>query len=790
MRQAERETKKLKEGRERILASVMQAEATGNSQGLPYLNLLVRKALVPLAERIELDVKTAGERAGAYKKFSTYLGGLDAKIVALRAIQAVLEALLAEGAVDQPQPVKKKIAYSAGRAVYFEYLMQHFSDINPPLFNSLIREYSRSMTKDEQHLITAFRTKYQNEGYQFPLWEFGIIEHVGHYLVEQLRCIGFVEVWNQVERKHGRATIMQYIRLDEDLRYASLDLLDRVADLPRATGPLIEPPLPWDATTNTKGGFHSEGMQRLLAYAVQGRGVGPVSDSTVEAINNLQARRWQINTEVLDVVQQAAGLFDFGDVVSPIRTEKPTWTDGDSEEEKAAYRKAAREWYTERALRAAKHLRQTKAIREGQELRDEPAIWFAYYADFRGRLYARASGVSPQGTDLEKGLIRFAQGKYLSEEGKPWFLIHGANKFGVDKVSYEDRIKWVREHHQAIMTCAADPINMRWWTEADCPVQFLAWVLEYREWHTDPLTFLTHLPVSLDGTCNGLQNFSALLRDEVGGRAVNLLPGPKPNDIYAQVAQKATHILNTMPTGKFRDAWLAHGLNRKVTKRPTMTLPYGCTRFACSEFIVSDYLEKVLPEQIERADFGDAGNFLSHVVWQAIGETVIKAREAMDWLKGWAKFCLKTDQPVRWTTPNGLEVKSQYSSFRPIEVKSVAFKSRALLYRGDPDKVDPIKVVNAVAPNFIHSMDACHLARVVNRATREGMDIAAIHDDFGVHASDTPAFARIIREEFVRLYEESNPLQAMADFVGYDVPPPKPGSLDLKQVLESPYFFG
>jgi hypothetical protein len=65
---------------------------------------------------------------------------------------------------------------------------------------------------------------------------------------------------------------------------------------------------------------------------------------------------------------------------------------------------------------------------------------------------------------------------------------------------------------------------------------------------------------------------------------------------------------------------LAHGLNRKITKRTTMTLPYGCTRFACSEFIVKDYLEVEKPPQIALADYGEAANFLSHVVWAAIGE--------------------------------------------------------------------------------------------------------------------------------------------------------------------------
>jgi DNA-directed RNA polymerase len=46
------------------------------------------------------------------------------------------------------------------------------------------------------------------------------------------------------------------------------------------------------------------------------------------------------------------------------------------------------------------------------------------------------------------------------------------------------------------------------------------------------------LPVAQDGSCNGLQHFSALLRDEIGGKAVNLIPGDVPEDVYQRIADK------------------------------------------------------------------------------------------------------------------------------------------------------------------------------------------------------------------------------------------------------------
>ena len=82
--------------------------------------------------------------------------------------------------------------------------------------------------------------------------------------------------------------------------------------------------------------------------------------------------------------------------------------------------------------------------------------------------------------------------------------------------------------------------------------------------------FISRLPVSVDGTCNGLQHLSMLMRDEVGGKATNLIPGEGPQDIYQQVADEANRLLGQSK------------VSRKMAKRPTMTLPYGSTQRATS----------------------------------------------------------------------------------------------------------------------------------------------------------------------------------------------------------------
>ena len=52
----------------------------------------------------------------------------------------------------------------------------------------------------------------------------------------------------------------------------------------------------------------------------------------------------------------------------------------------------------------------------------------------------------------------------------------------------------------------------------------------------DPATYMCRLPVHQDGSCNGLQHYAALGRDEAGGEQVNLMPRERPGDVYTGIA--------------------------------------------------------------------------------------------------------------------------------------------------------------------------------------------------------------------------------------------------------------
>jgi DNA-dependent RNA polymerase len=96
--------------------------------------------------------------------------------------------------------------------------------------------------------------------------------------------------------------------------------------------------------------------------------------------------------------------------------------------------------------------------------------------------------------------------------------------------------------------------------------------------------------------------------------------------------------------------------------------------------------------------------------------------------------------------------------------------------------------------------DAAHLLLTVNAAVREDIkSIATVHDSFGCLASKAERFRKIIREQFVKMYEEHDVLAEVLEQARKDLGenakglPAKPldrGLLDIKEVLGADYAFG
>ena len=578
--------------------------------------------------------------------------------------------------------------------------------------------------------------------------------------------------------------------------------------------PMICPPKRW--TSPISGGYITDMLKSNLV-----RGIGDsVRDElfssdmsgVYDAVNRVQATRWAINAPVLDVLQLAriegtsiGGLPDADEQPKP---ERPTSIKTDVSpsdmppamlEKFKNWKNEMREVYEANAMLMSKRYALSTKVMLATELRDEEAIYFPHTMDFRGRIYSMTSELSPQSDDVAKSLIHFADGKPLGESGGYWLAVHIANLFGVDKVSFEDRVQWVLDNSDEIMESAMSPLDgRRFWCTADDPWCALAACFEWTGFQIEGPEYVSHLPIAMDGSCSGIQHFSAMLRDAEGGAAVNLRKCDKPTDIYMEVlaATKCLLAENPEPLAK---VWM-DAVDRKIVKRPCMTFAYSVTSIGIRDQIGMEMRKRSDGQFLPGHENWKAAAFLAPIVEQAIRQVVDRAAEAMDWLKKIAKQLTAEEMPTSWVTPLGFPVVQPYRKAHGVKVKVWFQGIRVrLTLRVTSTAIDGRKQGNSVAPNFVHSMDATHLMMVVNRLRDERItqSFAMIHDSFGVHACDVDEMHYIIRDEFINLYSNDvltemyqSTLLALPGEKWPDVPtPPEAGDLDLEEVRDAEFFF-
>jgi DNA-directed RNA polymerase, mitochondrial len=449
-------------------------------------------------------------------------------------------------------------------------------------------------------------------------------------------------------------------------------------------------------------------------------------------------------------------------------------------------------------------------LHEAKEFSQFDEIYLPATLDFRGRVYAKPH-LNHQRADYVKALWLFAEGKPLDTAGLAFLKIHVANTGDFEKVSkatMTKRLEWVNTNLEKLIATAEDPWADLWWTDADSPFCFLAGCHELARYYENPETYVCHLPVSIDGSCSGLQHYSAMLRDPEGAEHVNLIPSEEPKDVYKEVANIVNELVRNETDSTFAQEWLAHKIDRKVTKRATMTLCYGSKQYGWREQLMEDFMREYSKEvalgQRPKHPFSEPGKASAYMAKQldaALRSTVKAAVEGMDWLQELSSLLASENKPVIWTTPIGFPVVNGYYEpiLRQVDIKIKGKRKRQQLLLGYTDKLKRTKQRSTIAPNFVHSFDACHLMMVALEAKKQGINsFLLIHDSFGCLPTDMALFSHIVRSQFVKLYENFDPFQAVHENALIALSdkgqakltaPPAKGTLDIQQVVYSEYAF-
>lgn len=820
-------------GASRYLRSVSRAIEKGCEDATEYGKQIMAARLETLATRIgvwmaETSAGKAATRSLAYK----HIKDCPADTLAYLTMKHVMAGISSVRTLQD-------VAVSIGSAVEDEIRFAEVRAAEAKTFERLVIGAAKRTSNRFKHVYAA---RIADRVIGTDRWPRTARLHVGIKLLDlMIQTIGLVEI---VCNSSHSTKATKYVRATPE----TLEWIEKKNDVTAMLRPVFEPMVvpPRDWSTPFDGGYLSSNVKPLKLVKTKNRAyleeLGYVDMPIVyAAINAIQQTPWRINPKVLAVMNEVwerglpiAGLPPRDGLPLPL---KPLDIETNADSKKAYRIEAARTYQRNRSL-LGKRISFSMTLQVAERFAKYAAIYFPYQLDFRGRIYA-VPHLNPQGADYQKGLLQFADGKPLGSEGWKWLAIHGANLAGYDKASLEDRVNWVQDNEDEILRCAADPFSNRGWctdidgVSIDSPWQFLAFCFEWAGFVSKGEEFVSRIPVAMDGSCSGIQHFSAMLRDEKGGAAVNLVPHTLPADVYRMVADRVLELVEEDAKSGTEDTlkhtaegrayvkpgtktlaqqWKAFGVDRKVTKRSVMTLAYGSKQYGFKEQLMEDI---ILPAKdaatgpdgvIDTSRFpfnGDgfhAANYMASAIWDAVNVVLVKAGEAMRWLQDAASLAAKEELPVRWTTPVGFPVMQAYPALEPRIVKTaINGKLIYLTMNKEKDTLDKRKQGQGISPNFVHSCDAAHLMLTVVRATQEGItNFSMIHDSFGTTAGDAEVMFRVVRESFVEMYTEVAVLENFRDEIAAQLSPaalkklkplPERGTLELAAVVDSRYCF-
>lgn len=570
---------------------------------------------------------------------------------------------------------------------------------------------------------------------------------------------GMVEFVNVA---YGSKRLRAHIVLSEQAREFVKEYNDIAELLKPLRYPTVIKPLEW--TSLTDGGYPDLIKYPLIKVRRQSdRDFLADKDLShiFKSVNGMQSVPWKINEKILNTMREyhRKGLsvnevVPFSGVI-----ELPTYDPEDTDPaKKKEYKRQAFNVHLTNFQNKTKAFIIAKLLCISETMKLHEKIYFPVQLDFRGRMYCFNELLHFQGNDSSRGLLLFSEGRRLGEEGLRWMAIHGANKWGMDKKPYEERISWVASNIQHIRECAEDPVSYNWWTMADDPWQFLAFCMEYSTATPDTIS---HLPCSLDATNNGLQILSMLMRDPEGCERTNVSCTESPNDLYQLVADALTERLQNMDD-PMATQLLATGLvSRKLVKTPVMTIPYGVTRYGITkhidnalarELFSNPDAQKILPMSERR----EMSKWLTHHLIESMEPYLGQARVCMDWLKAISKPFSVAEIPIQWQTPSGFWVNNDYRKYKEVEIKTSLgdrFDYRRVLE--EQPELDARAAARTIAPNFVHSLDASVAHLVAAELSSHSIHFGIVHDCFFSHASSLPQVRDVVRSKYQAVFSQN-----------------------------------
>lgn len=689
------------------------------------------------------------------------------------------------------RPEQRRLAGAIGRALQDELKAGRIEQASPDLLR-MIRKRRGARALSRTKLLEQLRL--DSSG-----WTHAQRVEVGSLLLEVIRGnTDLVEIGTTSRNGRLRCTVlpteqaMAVIKANPPRPFAVRRL------------PMLTPPRQWEGM---HGGGHLDNKQPL----VRSRAGLDLSHLTTErlapvlaTVNTLQQQDLRIDPWMVEVQRSAwdHNIRDLFPVVRDPIEEPPRPQEHVGADAFKQYQRERLKAQRDRAEGAALRARIEQSIRQCEEVAGMP-MWFAYCADFRGRIYSSNRYATHQGPDWEKAAVSFARGEPCSVEALEWLLKAAAGHWGI-RGSWDARLAWGRHHMIEMCAAAEAPLDrLELWRGAKDPWQYLQLCRAVAQQVAEPSSNCA-TPVRFDQTCSGIGIASALLRDRKLAKLTNIT-GKIHKDLYGHIAAELLRLLRLdLSNGTDRDQrnaqlWLEFGIDRSLCKGPVMTTIYGAQFLGIVDGLVAALEARNAGLHVGQweAAYLVPARYLARKLSLLMGAELRSCLELQTWLRTVSKTVISSGSQLCWTSPMGFPIRLGDLLDPRTTVRTVAHGNRkweAWNDNADDGELSARSTNRAITANTVHVFDAAFCQLIVLRCGEQQPWLLTNHDCFATIPSRAGWLHHTLHDELRGLYATDWLAEMAAEITAAArlkrlLPPPQVGDLCPGEIGQNPHCF-
>jgi len=320
--------------------------------------------------------------------------------------------------------------------------------------------------------------------------------------------------------------------------------------------------------------------------------------------------------------------------------------------------------------------------------------------------------------------------------GIEYIKIDVANKFGLDRLKWKDRLWWTDDNRSNLTSHSA---------QAKEPLAFDKAVRALVQ--AENGESLNHI-MGLDATASNIQIMAAMSGCRESAKAVNLIDTGNREDVHESVADEMTKIMD-------------HKIDRNTIKKPLMTHFFGS-------------------EAQPRSIFGEGEGYDSFV--GAVNNKLPGPAELMHLFQAhWNPMATK----YTWAMPDGHVVHIPVSE--KVDKGLEIDEANHLRFTYRAEVVRPQQQGKALAANIVHSVDGWMCREMIKRANVQGFYLATIHDCFYAHPNYMNKVRQLYKEVMAEVADMNMVTMILSQISGTYVGYHKLSSGLSQDILESEY---